>query len=201
MREIAVVGISNWSLDAAKMNRGIHLSQSDPGIDDLYQTSVAIFESYDSTSALFLSNTLRRLAAAYHKYHSQQARADFHGLRDFYSLVKSLRLCSIMLSPDQLAHSLWRNFGGGSSDEIKSLFLKVGGFTDSEGLWSHPPSVMDLIKENLGDPEARHLMLITKVGYSQYCAILSMRLWPNLVVKHGIAGRLCIQHPSAHAAT
>ncbi len=29
--DIAVVGISNWALDAAKMNRAIHLSRPDPG--------------------------------------------------------------------------------------------------------------------------------------------------------------------------
>ncbi|KAI5073486.1 hypothetical protein GOP47_0011499 [Adiantum capillus-veneris] len=162
VREIAVVGISNWSLDAAKMNRGVHLSQSDPGIDDLYQTSIAIFESYESTSGLFLSDTLRRLAAAYHKYHAQQSRADFHGLRDFYSLVKSLRLCSILLSPSELAHSLWRNFGGASPEDMRSLFHYLGGITEADSVWDHPPSVMDLIQENLQDPEARHLMLITK---------------------------------------
>ncbi|MCO5584286.1 hypothetical protein L7F22_038210 [Adiantum nelumboides] len=162
VKEIAVVGISNWSVDAAKMNRGVHLSQSDPRVDDLYQTSIAIFESYESTSGVFLSDTLRRLAAAYHKYHAQQTRADFHGLRDFYSLVKSLRLCSIMLGPTELAHSLWRNFGGSSSEDIKSLYYNLYGITEAENLWDDPPLVMELVKENLQDTEARHLMLITK---------------------------------------
>ena len=30
--DVAVVGISNWALDAAKMNRAIHLSRPDPDI-------------------------------------------------------------------------------------------------------------------------------------------------------------------------
>ena len=29
--DIAVVGISNWALDSAKMNRAIHLSRPEPG--------------------------------------------------------------------------------------------------------------------------------------------------------------------------
>ena len=33
--EVAVVGISNWALDAAKMNRAIHLSRPDPEQKDL----------------------------------------------------------------------------------------------------------------------------------------------------------------------
>ena len=30
--DIGVVGISNWALDAAKMNRAIHLSRPEPGM-------------------------------------------------------------------------------------------------------------------------------------------------------------------------
>ena len=29
--DVAVVGISNWALDSAKMNRAIHLSRPEPG--------------------------------------------------------------------------------------------------------------------------------------------------------------------------
>jgi hypothetical protein len=31
--DVAVVGISNWALDSAKMNRAIHLSRPEPGTE------------------------------------------------------------------------------------------------------------------------------------------------------------------------
>lgn len=40
--EVAVVGISNWALDAAKMNRAIHLSRPEPTLDDLHETGLSI---------------------------------------------------------------------------------------------------------------------------------------------------------------
>ena len=45
--KIAFVGISNWSLDASKMNRGIHISISDLDIEDNIETALTIAESYD----------------------------------------------------------------------------------------------------------------------------------------------------------
>ena len=43
--QIAFVGISNWKLDASKMNRGIFLSIPEPDEGDLIKTSVTIAES------------------------------------------------------------------------------------------------------------------------------------------------------------
>ncbi|MCO5548643.1 hypothetical protein L7F22_002102 [Adiantum nelumboides] len=163
VQEIAVVGISNWSLDAAKMNRGIHLSQSDPEEEDLYDTGLAIFESYNAAVCHQFREKLRGLVSVYVKYHAQQAQADFHGLRDFYSLIKSLRLCSsTVFEQEKLAHSLWRNFGGGRSTDIQIFLSDVEERTNCKGLCSQPPPVMELIRSNLQDPEARHLLLITK---------------------------------------
>ncbi|KAI5056536.1 hypothetical protein GOP47_0028354 [Adiantum capillus-veneris] len=163
VQEIAVVGISNWSLDAAKMNRGIHLSQSDPEEEDLYDTGLAIFESYNAANCHQFREKLRGLVTAYVKYHAQQVRADFHGLRDFYSLIKSLHLCkSTLLEQEKLAHSLWRNFGGGSSADMQTFLSDVEELTSCEGLCSQAPPVTELIRSNLQDPEARHLLLITK---------------------------------------
>jgi hypothetical protein len=39
--DVAVVGISNWALDAAKMNRAIHLSRPDPDI--LFPSPLLLF--------------------------------------------------------------------------------------------------------------------------------------------------------------
>lgn len=160
--QLSVIGISNWSLDAAKMNRAVHLSQPDPELEDLYATSLAIFESYQNTSSIPLTKKLRDLASAYHKYIAFQSRPNFHGLRDFYSLVKSLRGCSkITIWEEELPVSIWRNFGG-SADDTKCFLSILEEETSHKILDKESPPVMDLIKANLVDTEARHLLLITK---------------------------------------
>ena len=40
--KVAVVGISNWALDASKMNRGITLSRPDPEEKDLVESAESI---------------------------------------------------------------------------------------------------------------------------------------------------------------
>ena len=50
-KKIAFVGISNWILDASKMNRGIYLSINPPDLKDLIETSETIAKTYDDTLA------------------------------------------------------------------------------------------------------------------------------------------------------
>jgi E3 ubiquitin-protein ligase RNF213 len=42
-RKIGFVGISNWRLDASKMNRALYLARPDPDEDDLIFTAKCIF--------------------------------------------------------------------------------------------------------------------------------------------------------------
>ena len=44
--KVAFVGISNWSLDTSKMNRGIYLSIPEPEKDDLINTALSVAKSY-----------------------------------------------------------------------------------------------------------------------------------------------------------
>ena len=39
--------ISNWSLDALKMNRTVFLSVPEPDEDDLKETAITIFEEFE----------------------------------------------------------------------------------------------------------------------------------------------------------
>ena len=41
-QKVAFVGISNWTLDASKMNRVIHLSVQEPELEDLILTANTI---------------------------------------------------------------------------------------------------------------------------------------------------------------
>jgi len=44
-RDIGFVGISNWRLDASKMNRALYLARPDPDVDDIKFTAISIYNS------------------------------------------------------------------------------------------------------------------------------------------------------------
>ena len=158
--DAAVVGISNWSLDAAKMNRAINLSRPEPTIDDLYETGHSLHCADGEDNSHYLGEKeLRCLAEAYFEYQNQQAHANFHGLRDYYSLIKSLTGCTNF---QQVNISLQRNFGGlpGEVTNIQNIFLGKLKKHMTSSVQDIIP-VTQLIQENLADPHARHLMLIT----------------------------------------
>ena len=93
-KKIAFVGISNWSLDSSKMNRGLTINIPDPNEADIKTTSITIAQSYlgeklENNILTFFQN----LGSCYYKY-KQKLRnefkkyEDFHGNRDFYHLIK-----------------------------------------------------------------------------------------------------------------
>ena len=163
--DVAVVGISNWALDAAKMNRAIHLSRPEPTIKDLEETAISLYQvdikSQEEIDAS-VRNVLNCLANAYHEYQFKQGYANFHGLRDYYSLVKSLRADSC-INMNEISVALQRNFGGipiESSNVQKTFIDPLKYHVPTSGNDVRIP-VTTLIKENLNDLKARHLMLIT----------------------------------------
>jgi hypothetical protein len=94
-KKVAFVGISNWALDASKMNRGIHISISDQNQEDNIQTALAIADSYDQTLRIDYNQFFSNLALIYYqykqylkKYHGKDGKEDFHGNRDFYYFIK-----------------------------------------------------------------------------------------------------------------
>ncbi len=158
--DVAVVGISNWALYAAKMNRAIHLSRPEPTIKDLEETAISLYQvdikSQEEIDAP-TRNVLNRLADAYHTYQSEQGHANFHGLRDYYSPVKSLGGADSCNNVDQINVALQRNFGGIPIESSKVQEI----FNDKlNSLYTSIP-VTTLVQENLDDLKARHLMLIT----------------------------------------
>ncbi|OPL33433.1 hypothetical protein AM593_05709, partial [Mytilus galloprovincialis] len=179
---VSVVGISNWALDAAKMNRAIHLSRPDMDLDELKYTGHAIstamleemkietvWETDDTHENRDISDILAmsfdEIATAYYKYTRERQRfANFHGLRDYYSLIKYVCRCRQLSSrfdqseTDIILNGIARNFGGLPLEMMEI----VGIFQESVPNLRHKPiPVTDLIKENLDDNVCRHLMLIT----------------------------------------
>jgi len=175
---IAVVGISNWSLDAAKMNRAIHLSRPDMDAIELFETGKFISSSIlrpklggvlnlsKNHSSAIRNDTLRALADAYFDYQTTQRVKNLHGLRDYYSLIKYISRLSknsdheFCSEENVIQKGLMRNFGGLSNElkEIICLFLSYMSLQDSKMFqWTAD----EIIKENVEDQDARHLMLIT----------------------------------------
>lgn len=88
---IGFVGISNWRLDASKMNRAIYITRPDPTCNQLEVTAEAIFKSYCRKIDNNDKVVMKTLASTYYRFREEQEQSttpDFHGTRDFYSMVK-----------------------------------------------------------------------------------------------------------------
>ena len=172
---IAVVGLSNWVLDPAKMNRAICLQRTEPSKDDIQLTGKRILTSVsvDDKQAISakaienLENLLSPLAQAYHTIYTKQQGRDFVGMRDYYNLIKLLRSQLSLhegatISDKLLTFALCRNFGGKPKlmDEILQVFHKSCFNTEYNQIYT--PTVPQLIAANLNDNHARHLMVLTK---------------------------------------
>ena len=94
---VAFIGISNWALDPAKMNRGVMVTRGDPDIDELVLSAQGICHSDKSNAVRYkLNNYFRTLAQAYHEVCEKQTR-EFFGLRDFYRYIHFFYLCVICI--------------------------------------------------------------------------------------------------------
>jgi hypothetical protein len=156
---VGVVGLSNWSLDAAKMNRAIHISRPEPDIAQLHLTSKEIVKSiFGHEPQDWVSNILKSLSEAYLTFYKGQLQShhpNFHGLRDFYSCVK--QIAKSYPTDKVISEAISRNFNG--------LHRAVNAITPFDSLTSGSlrsiRSVKDLVSMNLKDKNCRHLLLVT----------------------------------------
>ena len=83
-QRVAFIGISNWALDPAKMNRGVMVTRSDPDEQELEFSARGIcsFKEDDPVNER-LKPYFKLLASAYKEVYRTQTK-DFFGLRDFY---------------------------------------------------------------------------------------------------------------------
>jgi len=176
--EMAFVGISNWRLDASKMNRGVFVARPDLTLDDLKDTAKVIFESYtQSKENREEYKFIECLAVGYHQYKQHLAKTafpEFHGTRDFYYLIKQV---SDKLSnknyPSKneilsiIETSLERNFQGlvknvcNMKDEFFNC-LEHNGIYPMMNAADNRFTSLDLIQMNLEEANSRYLMLITQ---------------------------------------
>ena len=83
-KKVAFIGISNWALDPAKMNRGILLQRTPPIRTDLIKIGQGIG---DKSCRQLTDSIIPELADGYLAVYKKQDK-EYFGLRDFYSLVK-----------------------------------------------------------------------------------------------------------------
>ena len=183
---VAIVGLSNWALDPAKMNRACFLNRTEPSEVDIEVTGnsiVAPTKNSNSSASKDALSWLHPVAEAYHTVYTAQRGRDFFGMRDFYQLVKlikrELRTNHKYLSSELLAYAICRNFGGKTQLLNKALetFDSVCS-ADAENsskksrkkqskqkcLVECVPPTLELVVANLEDESARHLMLLTRNG-------------------------------------
>ena len=183
-KKVAFIGISNWVLDAAKMNRGISISIPEPDEDDNKETSLTIGQSYDEILANRYKDFFENLGTAYFEYkkylkegYNADGKADFHGNRDFYHLVKNASRNILakeknnQLNNETLVESaidsIERNFSGiqftdkASLEIFKTIFSKMYPCQVKKEY-----DVLKRIQENIVDLESRYLLVFTKSSIS-----------------------------------
>ena len=184
--KISFVGISNWFIDASKMNRVIYNVVQDPDEEDIIETAEQIAKSYEENGENYFEkygNILINLSKAYYKFITKKQKENdqnqyFHGSRDFYSLIKSIM------------NDIVKNKKLLEEDEEKLLITKICDINIERNFGGLPNSVNDFkyffqneyiqykynnnnydvkkcIYENINDDTSRYLLLITESSLSQ----------------------------------
>ena len=183
-KQVAFVGISNWNLDAAKMNRGISISIPEPDEEDNKETAFTIGNSYDEVMARNYKNFFENLGKSYYNYkqylkqkHSNDGKEDFHGNRDFYHLVKNSARNMIDKQNEKALNdasllecaidSIERNFSGIQFEEnnkkasleiFKEIFHEI--YPDCQIKKEY--DVLKRVKENINDINSRYLLIASE---------------------------------------
>jgi hypothetical protein len=161
--QVSFIGISNWALDPAKMNRGILLSRGVPDKSDLVKSATGIC-SRDNDALMLMKPSIQKLADGYAEVYKRQKR-EYFGLRDFYSLVKMVyaAVCKNRSVPtrEDITYAVQRNFGGSFGNfKPASVFLKTV-YPDADEREFTPPKelVSDAVRQ---EGETRYILLLTK---------------------------------------
>jgi hypothetical protein len=158
---VSCVVISNRRLDNSKSSRALLVQKPKFELDDLTETASRLLIKKDNSSIRMAP--LQLLAHSYLNYERKgQKLSNFHGLRDYYSLVKSL-LQYNSLTPENIHLVLTKNFGGIDNTEelVRNYFGTIIRYFNSSKEYVYKPiPTWDLIYANLEDKDARHLMVI-----------------------------------------
>ena len=140
-KKISFIGLSNWELDSAKMNRGITIRIPELNLDDIEKVSSIIAKSILGINYINVEYFFKNLGLSYYEYRQKfksdrlKEFEDFHGNRDFYHLIKysSVKINEEIGKSNNKKiildflinsgfNSLSRNFGGLEINEKRSGF-------------------------------------------------------------------------------
>jgi hypothetical protein len=194
---IAIVGLSNWVLDPAKMNRAVLVQRPEPSETDISKTGAAILgvqpEECEENANKPLWTVLENISKAFFTVYTAQRGRDFIGMRDYYCLIKFLKpylvggkgeidLKASKVTKELMIYAICRNFSG-RHDLLQSVLHEMlQGFSNEakapQDLAFRKPSLMKLISDNLHSKSSRHLMLLTK-NFSALWLLLHCNLVPR----------------------
>ena len=170
----AFVGLSNWRLDASKMNRALYVACADPDVNDLQNTATTIMSSMldGKDQVMHLENSiLKGLATAYFDLYEQinidQQYNNYFGLRDFYSLIKGIVRDLVETKEQDRYESIRRqlkiNFDG-IFDGAEYMWQRFCHHTTRQHLTSQysSPAFKQLLDRSLSSRTGRYLMLIAE---------------------------------------
>ena len=183
---VAFIGISNWKLDASKMNRALYLARPDPDEEELVFTAKCIYAKGGVVQNPQHMEILQQLSRTYYKFRthfknikdkSKQNIQNIYGLRDFYHLIQMVSYEFQKGRGDELESGLLtiakrgmeRNFDG----NLEGLRVMQEIFVDvrkchSSYIWKSTDT-LELIRENLGDKLiSRYLMVVTSDSSGSY---------------------------------
>ncbi|XP_055264372.1 E3 ubiquitin-protein ligase RNF213 isoform X2 [Moschus berezovskii] len=171
-KKVGFIGISNWALDPAKMNRGIFVSRGSPNKRELIESARGICASEPLVQER-IRGYFTSFAKAYETVCKRQDK-EFFGLRDYYSLIKMVfaaaKASNKEPSPQDIAQAVLRNFSG--KDDIRALDIFSASLPEAK--YTEEVSTMQLIQQNiyghlqkvhgreLDDSESRYLLVLTR---------------------------------------
>ncbi|GAB0197590.1 E3 ubiquitin-protein ligase RNF213 [Grus japonensis] len=165
-KKVGFIGISNWALDPAKMNRGIFVSRGDPSKEELIESAKGICRSA-RVALQKIEPYFCHFADAYEKLCKAQDR-EFFGLRDYYSLIKMFfalaKSSKSDPTPQDIAEVVLRNFGG--KDDVNALEVFTSQLPEKGEIHARDISRIELVQQNIyssgQDGDCRYLLVLTE---------------------------------------
>ena len=180
--KFAFIGISNYSLDMSKMNRTYNIVVEELNEDNTYETGIEIANSIKGNLNDFSKLIIKIISKCYfyyiNDYQPEKGQIqNFHGNRDFYSLIKYIFNNNILAQNkaktfEIIFEGIYMNFGGQekSFDVFKKNFDKFYKEETKQQLEFIPPKydIVKCINYNINSSiDSRYLLLITKNEISE----------------------------------